>query len=247
MRKTDYVAMGSQESFIVPLLAREVAYRLDQVTSLIAKEDVSTILCALDCGCGNQPFKRSILSHGFQYESLDVTQNSYGNVSYICNLDVPTSAFRSIVKKNYSLVLVTEVLEHVSDWYAAFANISESLALGGYALITAPFFYPLHEEPHDYCRPTIHQFEKVAQSVGLKVVSISKCGDSVDVVGTVLGAGLIRYTSPYRSFNRIINFAIQRFQKYIFKTLLDHRTHFVSDCESIYLSNVVVLKKDSRK
>lgn len=247
MRKTEYVAMGSQESFIVPLLAREVAYRLDQVTSLIAKENVSSSFRALDCGCGNQPFRNSILSHGYHYESLDVIQNSFNNVNYICTLDSPNPVFKSIVKKVYTLVLVTEVLEHVSDWYVAFANISESIAPGGYALITAPFFYPLHEEPHDYCRPTIHQFEKVAKSVGLEVVSISKCGDAVDLIGTILGTSLIRYSGPYRILNRIVNLVIMKLQRCIFYMLLNHRSEFVSECNSLYLSNVAVLKKNLRK
>jgi SAM-dependent methyltransferase len=247
MRKTAYEPLGSQESFIVPLLSKEIGNALAEITFILAKNRKnSREKLVLDCGCGNQPFRSAIIQHGFVYESLDVSQNKYNNVDYLCALDAPFKEFSLGVTKKYPLVLATEVLEHVSDWYAAIANIAFVMEPGGYALLTAPFFYPLHEEPYDFCRPTVHQFEKVSRSAGLEVHSIKKAGNAVDVIGTVLGASRITYTFRGRPsiFSKIINRIMLKSQEAVFKLLVKYRDRFNSGCESIYLSNVVVLKKD---
>lgn len=247
MRKTTYEPLGSQESFIVPLLAKEIEDALADVTSLLAKIKTNGFRkLVLDCGCGNQPFRSAIVQHGFVYESLDITQNKYNNVDYLCALDAPLEEYSLTVKKKYSLVLATEVLEHVSDWCAAFTNITSVMEPGGYALLTAPFFYPLHEEPYDFCRPTVHQFETLSRASGLKVHSIKKVGNAVDVIGTVLGATRITYSRQAvpSIFAKIINRFLFQLQETCFSLLVKYRDRLSSDCGSIYLSNVVVLRKD---
>lgn len=245
MRKTSYIALGAQETFIVPLLAREISQAISGIAHELYIDKCSTGGVALDCGCGNQPFRDLVLKQGFQYESLDLSQNSFNNVDYLCALDCPTDEFISVIDKRYSLVLATEVLEHISNWDAAFANIASVIEPGGYALLTAPFFYPLHEEPHDFCRPTVHQFAKYSSSVGLEVHSIEKVGNAVDVIGTVLGATRITYALDGKSslFTKIINRFLLKSQKTVFKLLVKYRHRLDSGCESIYLSNVVILKK----
>lgn len=246
MRKAAYEPIGSQESFIVPLLAKEIGDALAEIAFILTKnKNNSCEKLALDCGCGNQPFRSAIIKHGFDYESLDVSQNKYNNVDYLCALDSPFKEYSLAVTKKYSLVLATEVLEHVSDWYAAFANIASVMQPGGYALLTAPFFYPLHEEPYDFCRPTVHQFEKVSRAAGLEVHSIKKVGNAVDVIGTVLGATRITYSFRAGSgiFTKTINRILLKLQETAFRLIVKYHDRLDSSCESIYLSNIVILKK----
>jgi len=245
MRKSYYKPSGSQESFIVPLLAIEVECLLKKISaSLSICKETQNPLFALDCGCGNQPFRETIIRQGFGYKSLDVAQNSYGNVDYICNLDSPVDDFISIASDKFSLVLVTEVLEHVSDWYAAFQNIYSCTAPGGYVLLTAPFFYPLHEEPNDYLRPTIHQFVKVSRASGFEVLSIKKVGNSVHVIGTALAASKIRFVKRSNLLVKILNKVLVGIQSVVFVFFLKYQDYLTSDSDSIYLSNVVLLRRN---
>ncbi|MBY0261880.1 MAG: class I SAM-dependent methyltransferase, partial [Phycisphaerales bacterium] len=78
--------------------------------------------------------------------------------------------------------------EHVADWRSAFANMAALLKPGGKVLLTAPFFYPLHEEPYDFWRPTRHTIAAHAAGAGLEVEEFVGLGDAWHVMGTLLGA-----------------------------------------------------------
>lgn len=243
MRKTSYIPQGRQEAFIVPLLAREIKASLAFIATQLSNENLTTCQSALDCGCGNQPFREDIIEYGMTYDSLDVTQNCRKNVDYVCSLDCIHEHFVSVVTRKYSLVMATEVLEHISDWQAAFRNISYCTAVGGYVLLTAPFFYPLHEQPYDFCRPTIHQFEKVGKLAGFQIVSIHQAGCAVDVIGTALGSTLITLSKTSSLKQKIINKLLIKSQKIAFRFLLAYRSKLTVSSQAIYLSNIVILKK----
>ena len=53
--------------------------------------------------------------------------------------------------------------------------------------MTCPMFYPLHEEPYDFWRPTLHALDYFARRAGLRVVERQGAGDAWDILGTLLG------------------------------------------------------------
>jgi hypothetical protein len=46
----------------------------------------------------------------------------------------------------------------------------------GYLVLSAPFYWPLHEEPYDFFRYTKHGLRALAEGVGLEVVSLKADG-----------------------------------------------------------------------
>jgi SAM-dependent methyltransferase len=61
----------------------------------------------------------------------------------------------------FSLVLCTEMLEHVADPTTVAAELMRVLEQGGHLILTTRFVYPLHEVPHDYWRFTKYGLEKL--------------------------------------------------------------------------------------
>lgn len=147
---------------------------------------------AIDIGCGNQPLRPLVASAGYSYQSMDLTQNHAGTVDHIGALDsdLPTTLSRV---SGFDLLICTEVLEHVADWNRAFRNLSLLASPGGRIVITCPHVYPLHEQPHDYWRPTEHALRLHAEKHGLRVVKLDRLGTGIDVLGTVLHS--LRFTS----------------------------------------------------
>jgi SAM-dependent methyltransferase len=158
-------------------------------------------------------------------------------------LDERSEVFSKIVSQQFDLVIATEVLEHIPNWNDAFRNLHQSLKEGGYVLLTAPFFFPLHEEPYDFFRPTPYLFEKMAVANGFSVVKIQKLGTAVDIIGTVLGADRITLINPSTIFDTFIVKALNLIQLILFSILVRFRKKLTSSSDSLYLSNLVVFRK----
>jgi SAM-dependent methyltransferase len=135
----------------------------------------------LDLGCGNQPY-RPYLSHVRQYVGLDYppTQASmevlvqpevYGNAR-----DLP------FADASFDGIMCSQVLEHVDRPEDVIGELGRVLKPGGTGLISVPFFYNLHMEPHDYFRFTPYGIKRMLERNGLLVREIRSQGG----IGTLL-------------------------------------------------------------
>lgn len=179
-QRDTYVPGWPPERFIVPLLAKKIPEVFKQCCAPTRKD-----ARALDAGCGMQPFRAMLEEAGYHYSSMDAAQNRAGTVDLVSLLDEPLPA-AALEQPPYDFILCTEVMEHVAGWKAAFGNFAALLAPGGRMLMTCPHFYPLHETPYDYWRPTPFAIERFANESGLKVVCLEQLGGPWEVLGTLL-------------------------------------------------------------
>lgn len=115
--------------------------------------------------------------------------------------------------------------------------------------MTVPFLFRLHEEPHDFWRPTPHALKVFAEKYGFQVIELRKMGTMNDVIGTVLGTALdnLNY-KPYQSWWGRVKLALRRrfLKKCIqFGLYWLQRNEFDEDFENdlLYVSNSVRLKR----
>jgi SAM-dependent methyltransferase len=236
--RTQYIPGDPQEEFVVPLLAARVEAAIARWAS-----PESSAKSALDVGCGGQPFRARLEGLGYRYTGLDPTPSADVTVDVVCTIDMESLPEALLERAPFEFILCTEVLEHVADWGTAMRNLAALTAPGGRLLLTCPAVYPLHEEPHDFWRPTLHAFAYYARREGLTVIHEEAAGDALDVLGTILGAtGLVPARSglaPYLAAR-----AADWLKRRLFKALLGDRLRaYVSPRGSIYLSNVVVLEQ----
>ncbi len=237
IRRQDYVPAADQEKFIVPLLRDRIEANLREHC-----QPRPAGSCVLDVGCGRQPFRHLLESMGYRYTGLDVAQNPENSVDLIGLLDGDLTGIIES-RPRHDFLLCTEVLEHVPDWLAAFANLARLAAPGGRVLITCPHFYQLHEQPHDYWRPTLNALRYHAERSGFDVVHSEAAGDGWDVLGTVLANLQIDSVSD-RWMDRTIARGIRHGFRKLFNSLhsrtLPRRVRLTSP---LYLSNVMVLER----
>jgi SAM-dependent methyltransferase len=69
-------------------------------------------------------------------------------------------------------VLCTEVIEHVPDPGALVAESARVLKPGGALVLSAPFTWHLHDEPHDYWRFTEYGLRLLCERAGLRVIAV---------------------------------------------------------------------------
>ena len=234
-----YAPSWPPETFIVPRLAGAIGTALDSaLTELPAAARV------LDVGCGRQPFRAAITARGLRYYGLDAVQNPEGNVDFIGTLDGPLPA-AALAEGPYDFLLCTEVLEHVADWPAAFRNLARLAAPGAKVLITCPHFYPLHEVPYDFWRPTPFALRHHAAASGFAVERLEQLGDNWDVLGTFL-AEAWPYARTPRLADRILARIVRSLLRGAFRQLARGAIQRRVELRGLhYLANLAVLVRQS--
>lgn len=96
--------------------------------------------------------------------------------------DITASQFPD---ESFNAIVIMEVLEHVTQPFAAVAELHRLLRPGGLLVMSTPFFVPLHDRPHDYFRFTryglallLSRFEDV------KVVQQNGWSEALLIAGT---------------------------------------------------------------
>ena len=146
----------------------------------------------LDVGCGEKPFEASFLPHVASYVGVEhadtfaataAGQRARADVVYSGG----TMPFRDGA---FDTVLSIQVLEHTPRPGALVAEMARVLARDGLLILTAPFQFRLHEEPHDYFRYSPHGLRQLCEDAGLQVVEVRQQGSLWSVIGHKLNSYL---------------------------------------------------------
>lgn len=153
-------------------LGRQVRLRAPEVRGIVA-----------DLGCGFRPY-RKYFNHA-RYLGLDypVTRPSGPVEGLDAFMDLTCLALSD---RSLDGILCTQVLEHVRDPFQAVSEIGRILKPGGKLLLSVPFFYPLHEEPHDYFRYSPHGIKELLLRAGLVIIDIVPQGGFITMSGEFL-------------------------------------------------------------
>jgi SAM-dependent methyltransferase len=138
----------------------------------------------LDLGCGKAPLYESY--KGLVSESICVdwanTIHRNEHLDVECDISQPLPFCDS----RFDTVILSDVLEHVATPEALCREIARILAPGGKLIMNVPFFYSLHEEPHDYYRYTHHALRRLVESAGLKIITLQATGGSPELLADIL-------------------------------------------------------------
>jgi len=121
----------------------------------------------LDAGAGEGAY-RIHFAHA-KYEAADFLEvdKVYAPVDYVCSLDaIP------VEDQRYDLVLCTQVLEHLPEPADVLKELHRVLRPGGELWLSAPLFYPEHEQPYDFYRYTSFGLRHRLESAGFEVKSL---------------------------------------------------------------------------
>lgn len=132
----------------------------------------------LDVGCGDKPYEHLFTPHVSEYigveydESYSVTSaGARGKADVVYNGD--RMPFEDA---SFDTVLNVQVLEHTSRPAELLRDMARVLKPGGLLIISVPFSFRLHEEPHDYFRYSPHGLRELCARAGLELVSVEPLG-----------------------------------------------------------------------
>lgn len=154
-------------------LAGQGRKRLKTYLKTIGKNKV-----VLDVGCSNK-WPQKIIPITCSYIGLDYLETAeqwYNTIPDIYG----DACCLPIANKSIDVVLLFDVLEHIPDMEQALREIHRVLKFEGSLILQAPFLYPLHDEPRDYCRLTKYGFERLALICGYSVKEIHPIGHPIE-------------------------------------------------------------------
>ncbi len=105
---------------------------------------------------------------------------------------------------SYDTVLCTDVLEHTPEPGNLIGEMARVLRPKGTLILTAPFTFRLHEEPHDYFRYTPHGLTNMLERVGMRVLQIQPYGGLFSIVGHKLNSFLAFRVAHLQGLGRFL-------------------------------------------
>jgi len=147
----------------------------------------------LDVGCGDKPYEhlfRPYVSEyiGIEHEaSFQATTAARATRGPDLLYDGRRLPFED---KSFDTVLNVQVLEHTPHPAALVAEMSRVLKDDGVLLLSAPFQFRLHEQPHDYYRYSPHGLRVLCAAAGLEVVEVHQQGSLWSVLAHKLNSYL---------------------------------------------------------
>ncbi len=147
----------------------------------------------LDVGCGQKPYEhifRPFLSEYVGIEREDtfaLTHAGNGESRPDLVYDGDRLPFED---QSFDTVLNVQVLEHTARPAELVKEMARVLKHDGRLILSAPFQFRLHEEPHDYFRYSPHGLRELCRDASLEIMEVHAMGSLWSVIGHKLNSYL---------------------------------------------------------
>lgn len=175
-RDTDEVSVGSR--LVADIVAQRYADNLERHASGRL----------LDLGCGQVPLYGAY--RNFITENICVdwanTRHAMSYLDFECDL----SERLPFDDNEFDTIILSDVLEHIPSPEHLWTEMQRVLKPGGKLIMNVPFFYCLHETPHDFYRYSEFALRRFVDRAGLELVQLEAVGGSPEVFADMMAKHL---------------------------------------------------------
>jgi len=144
----------------------------------------------IDLGCGKAPLYVVYRDLVDAVTCVDWAGSLHRNEHLDCECDL--SRPLPFGDAQFDTIVLSDVLEHIADPQALCREMARILAPGGRLLMNTPFYYWLHEVPHDYYRYTEFALRDLLARSGLEVLHLEPLGGIREVLADLTARCLER-------------------------------------------------------
>jgi SAM-dependent methyltransferase len=180
----DELAVGSR------VVAQCMGYQYQKALNTYARGRL------LDLGCGKVPLYAAYRDLVDEVVCVDWNQSLHDgkHVDLFCDLNEDLN----LERQSFDTVILSDVLEHIRKPEHLLARVHELLRDDGSVVVGVPFFYCLHEEPHDFFRYTRFALRSIAEESGYEVCYLEEVGGAFDILADIIG----KLSAPLPLFQR---------------------------------------------
>jgi len=163
----------------------------------------------LDLGCGYVP-----LFDVYDKYVADVVCVDWGNTLHkneLIDMELDLTDILPFHDNEFDTIIVSDVLEHVSNPDLLFKEIARILTKNGVLIANVPFFYWLHEAPYDYYRYTEFALKRFCDGVKLKLIMLESVGGILEVLTDLMAKVLACHGGIRNILARLIQYSTSLF------------------------------------
>ena len=144
----------------------------------------------LDLGCGKVPLYNVYKDYISDNTCVDWGNTLHKNqhLAHECDLTKPLP-FKD---GEFDSVILSDVLEHIPIPELLVKEISRVLSSEGILLLNVPFYYSIHEEPHDFYRYTEFALRYLMEIAGLEVIDLTPIGGAPEIIADIYSKNVTR-------------------------------------------------------
>ena len=179
----------------------------------------------LDLGCGKVPLFSAYKDYVTDNICVDWKNTLHKNVHLDFECDLTQTL--PFADEEFDTIIFSDVLEHIPTPEHIWKEMSRILATGGKIIMNVPFYYCLHETPHDYFRYTEFELRRLVEDSGLRLVLLSPIGGAPEVMADIFAKNILHVAGIGRSIALFIqwltlSFIRTKFGKKISEASRDH-------------------------
>ncbi len=134
----------------------------------------------LDLGCGKVPLFAAYKDYIQDNICVDWSDTFHKNV-YL-DLEHDLNKKLPIQDNEFDTIILSDVLEHIKNPDLLWKEMNRVLKKDGILIMNVPFFYWLHEVPHDYYRYTEYALKKFADDNHFEILVLDTIGGIIEVL-----------------------------------------------------------------
>jgi SAM-dependent methyltransferase len=151
----------------------------------------------LDLGCGKVPLYEAYREFVTDIICIDWSNTLHKNEYLDYELDLTKKLPFS--DKEFDTIILSDVLEHIPVPGQLWKEMTRILLRNGKIIINVPFYYWLHEEPHDYYRYTEFALRRFVEICGLRLIKLQPIGGAPEVMADIFAKNILRLPKLGRS------------------------------------------------
>lgn len=154
----------------------------------------------LDVGCGTKPYAHLYCSDEYVGLEIDTPEN---RASKKAEYFYDGSRF-PFADATFDSMVANEVFEHVFNPDRFLEEVARVLKPGGRILLTLPFVWDEHEQPHDFARYSSFGIKALLERHGFEIVEQRKSTDDIRVIFQLLNAYIFKKTATGHAWPNLI-------------------------------------------
>jgi SAM-dependent methyltransferase len=175
----------------------------------------------LDLGCGKVPLYAVYREFVTDNICVDWSNTTHKNEYLDYELDLTKNLPFS--DSEFDTIILSDVLEHIPVPELLWREMARILSSNGKIIMNVPFYYWLHEQPHDYYRYTEFALRRFAETSGLRLIQLEPIGGAPEVMTDIFAKCILRLPKLGRSLARVaqwftLSFIRTRFGKKVSET-----------------------------